>query len=177
MTPVPRPTWRVRDHTLYLVVLIPALAAIIGAAWFLFSTAWWLGAIYLGLLLGVHLAQARCCVGCPYRGRFCPAIFGVYLANPLSKLLYPDTPHTKKAYDRAAAVGISFVTAIALFPLWWLFSAAWWYGAVYLGLLLIHAAVFFPTFCPRCEYRETCPGGRAYRGSTHADNTDKTNGN
>lgn len=160
MSPVPTHHWSARERLYYVLLLIPALAALIGAAWFLFSNAWWPGAIYIFLILGVHVAQARCCVGCPYRGRFCPAIYGVYLANPLSRLLFRDAVHTRQTYDRAAAFGISFVVAILLFPLYWLYTAAWWYAALYVALLLLHTLIFFPTFCPKCAYRETCPGGR-----------------
>lgn len=160
MSSHPPHQWTARQKLYYVLLLLPALAALIGAAWLLFASSWWLGVIYLSLLLGVHVAQARCCVGCPYRGRFCPAIYGVYLANPLSRLVFRNAVHTRKTYDRAAAFGISFVVAILLFPLYWLFTAACWYAALYVGLLLLHTTIFFPTFCPRCAYRETCPGGR-----------------
>jgi len=42
-------------------------------------------------------------VGCPYRGRYCPALCGVYLGNLLSGMLYPNRQFDDQLFDAVIA--------------------------------------------------------------------------
>ena len=120
--------------------------------------------IWIGLYLVVNIFQAGCCVGCPYRGKYCPAFVGVYLGNIFSTLIYPKREHDPKFFEINAAGGEVSLTIFLLFPLYWLFIAQWWYMLIYLGLIALHIVLFMPRQCSKCSYNETCPGGKAYQG-------------
>jgi len=118
--------------------------------------------IWITLYLIVNIFQAGCCVGCPYRGKYCPAFVGVYFGNILSRIIYPKRPFNKKFFERNAAGGEIFLTIFLLFPLYWHFLKSPWNVLVYFILLLLHIILFMPLQCSKCSYSDTCPGGQAY---------------
>jgi hypothetical protein len=102
-------------------------------------------------------------VGCPYRGKYCPALYGVYLGNILSGILYRDRQFETKFFQRNATAGEIMVLVLVLFPLYWVFRTGWYLVPIYLLLVAAHLALFMPTQCEKCSYNTTCPGGQAWQ--------------
>ena len=155
--------WTARDKWLYGLSLAPFLVMFIGALLLLGTYSIWLSAALLGSYLLINLFQAGCCVGCPYRGRYCPALCGIYLGNLFSGWLYPKREFNQAFFDRNAAGGEIMVLVTMLFPVYWLARTAWWLVPVYFLLLAAHLVTFMPTQCEKCSYHDTCPGGIAWR--------------
>ncbi len=82
--------WTTRDEWLYWLSMIPFLVVFIGAILLLSTYSVWLSVLLVFFYMLTNIFQAGCCVGCPYRGKYCPALFGVYLGNFLSGILYPN---------------------------------------------------------------------------------------
>jgi hypothetical protein len=155
--------WTRRDKWLYALSLVPFVVVFAGAILLLGSYSVWLSVILIFFYLLTNIFQAGCCVGCPYRGKYCPALFGVYLGNLLSGILYPEREFDQEFFDRNAAAGEIMVLVTALFPIYWVVKTSWWLLPIYLLLLMAHLVLFMPTQCEKCSYNETCPGGLAWR--------------
>ncbi|MGB2962931.1 MAG: hypothetical protein WBB69_03000 [Anaerolineales bacterium] len=155
--------WSVKDKWLYYLSLIPFLVVFIGSGYLLSTYSIYLTIGLVGLYILTNLFQAGCCIGCPYRGKYCPALFGVYLGNLLSGILYPDREFDQKFFDRNAAAGEIMVIVLALYPIYWVFKTGWYLVPIYLLLIAAHLVTFMPTQCEKCSYNETCPGGIAWR--------------
>jgi len=151
--------WTSRDRWRYTVSLLPFLAAFAGTADLLGRFSIKLTLVYLGLYLLANFFQAGACTGCPYRGRYCPPIFGVYFGNLLSVVLYRKKEFDRGCIQSQAKIAEVLVYITLLFPLYWLFRLAWLLPLFYLGLLLLHLVLFMPTQCEKCSYSEICPGG------------------
>jgi hypothetical protein len=145
---------------LYFLTLVPFLVALIGAAYLLATESIYLLVIFLLLYIGINVFQAGCCIGCPYRGGFCPAVFGIYLGNLLSVTVYKNRTYTPGFFRINAALAEIFLSATILFPVYWLAVSNWVYPLVYLFLVGLHVVTFFPAMCPKCSYNDTCPGGQ-----------------
>ena len=155
--------WSPRDKWLYFLAMIPFLVVFIGTGFLLSTYSIWLTVILIVLFLITNIFQAGCCIGCPYRGKYCPALFGVYLGNLLSGILYPNREFDQAFFDRNAAAGEMMVLVVALFPIYWVYITAWYLVPIYLLLIFAHLVAFMPTQCEKCGYNETCPGGIAWR--------------
>ncbi|MGD8821498.1 MAG: hypothetical protein PVG63_00210 [Anaerolineales bacterium] len=160
--PAPVYQWTERDQRRYIVSLIPFLIAVILGAAVIWSYSWWLLAAWMGLYLLVNLFQAGCCVGCPYRGRYCPAILGITLSNWLSKTIYAEREFNASFFQRNATAAEIVLVAFMVFPLPWLVSVQWILAALYLLFLASHFVLFMPTQCEHCGYNQTCPGGQSW---------------
>jgi hypothetical protein len=158
--------WTTRDKWLYFLSLVPFLVVFVGAVILLGSYSIWLAALLVFLYLLTNIFQAGCCVGCPYRGKYCPALFGVYLGNLLSGILYPEREFDQDFFDRNAMAGEIMVLVVALFPIYWVVKTSWWLLPIYLLLIITHLVLFMPTQCEKCSYNETCPGGLTWRACT-----------
>ena len=110
----PTYNWTPKDKTQYALSLIPFLVVFIGTAYLLSTYSIYLSLILVGMYLLTNIFQAGCCVGCPYRGKYCPALFGVYLGNLLSGILYKDREFDEKFFERNAAAGETMVLLIAI---------------------------------------------------------------
>ncbi len=55
------------------------------------------------------------------------------------------------------------VLVIVFFPVYWVVKTSWWLLPVYTLLIAAHLVLFMPTQCEKCSYKETCPGGIAWR--------------
>ncbi len=152
--------WSGGDKLIYALTLLPFLVAFIGALYLVSTISIYLGLILVGLYLLGNVFQARCCVGCPYQGRYCPAFFGVYLANILSNTIYANRQHDARIYNIFANLGQLAVLAFLAFAAYWLSTLSWWYVLGLLALTIIHAILFLALLCPKCGYRETCPAGK-----------------
>ena len=164
MKAVPVPyQWTPRDKWLYALSMVPFLVVFIGAALLLSTYSIWLTVVLIVLYLITNIFQAGCCIGCPYRGKYCPALMGVYLGNLLSSILYPKREFDQEFFDRNASAAEVMVLVVGLFPIYWVYKTGWYLVPVYLMLILAHLVTFMPTQCEKCSYNETCPGGIAWR--------------
>jgi hypothetical protein len=153
--------WTGRDKLTYLCALIPFLVAFIGALALIATiSAYWSIALLAVYLLG-NFFQAGCCIGCPYRGRYCPALFGIFLANFLSARIYRDREHDQKFFDRNAALAETTVVIISICCCLLLFTIHWALAVLFLALGALHLYLFFRGICPKCSYNEICRAGRA----------------
>jgi hypothetical protein len=152
--------WTGRDKLVYFLVLLPFLVAFLGSAVLMATiSVYWTLLLLLLYVLGCFF-QAGCCVGCPYRGRWCPPIFGIFLANWLSAILYRDREFDQKSFNRNATLAASTVGVILVYCAYWVFTIHWIYVVLFFALGTAHVVLFFRYICPQCSYNETCPGGQ-----------------
>ncbi|WP_455277167.1 hypothetical protein [[Eubacterium] cellulosolvens] len=152
--------WSKKDKFLYLIALIPFLTAIVLASYFLSTVSFYLVIIFISFYIILNVFQACFCIGCPYRGRYCPSAFGVYLGN-----IFSSTFYKKKIFDLKFFKCNANLTTISLiiflsFPVYWLTLINWQHLAIYLALIIAHIFLFFPTMCPKCSYNDICTGGQ-----------------
>lgn len=155
--------WTGKDQLLYALSMIPFLMAFFGTLYLLLTYSIYLPIISVGLYILVNLFQAGCCIGCPYRGKYCPAFCGVYLGNYLSGILYKDRQFDQRFFEHNATAGEITLLIWFIFPLYWLFQTGWYLILVYLILSVLHVILFVPTQCSKCSYNATCPGGQAWQ--------------
>ena len=163
--------WTTKDKVLYAISMIPFVAVFSMTAAILYTFSVWLMVVFLALYVTVNFFQAGCCIGCPYRGRYCPALCGVYLGNFLSTILYKNrTEHDPKFFKLNAGFGQSILYIAILFPVYWIYTFSWVYLIVYFVLLLAHFLIFMSSQCGKCSYNNTCPGGKMWCGLTGRKN-------
>lgn len=155
--------WKVSDKIKYAVSLIPFLIGFIGTIYILSSISLYPVIAYVGLYIMLNIFQAGACTGCPYRGRYCPLIFGVYLGNIFSTILYRSRVLDMRAIKLQGGIAEWVLYIQLLFPVCWLFMVAWYYPLVYAGLMILHFVLFMPNQCEKCSYNDTCPGGIAWK--------------
>jgi hypothetical protein len=152
--------WASRDKLVYFASLVPLVGALATAIYVLATAAVYLAVAYVVLYLAVNVFQAGCCVGCPYRGRYCPAVFGIYISNVISARLYKNRSYDARFFklnETLAEIALLLVLAL---PVYWLVLEGWYYVLGFFGLVVLHGVLFFPTQCTRCSYHDICPGGR-----------------
>jgi len=154
--------WTPKDKLRYFLSMIPVLVMIFGTSYIMLEFSIFLTVLWLIIYLVINIFQAACCIGCPYRGNYCPAFFGVYLGNKLSSFLYRDYEFDPKQFKQNALGGEISLAIFLIYPLYWLFITNWLYLLIYLGLVVLHIVIFLPTQCKHCSYSDTCPGGQSY---------------
>jgi small-conductance mechanosensitive channel len=154
--------WTHADKRRYTVALVPFVFASIMTTIVLSRISIWLVAAWAGIYLLINVFQAGCCVGCPYRGRYCPAIMGIYLSNWLSHRIYEDREFDQAFFQRNATAAEVVLVVFILFPVYWLWSSAWVLIPAYFALLAAHFVLFMPTQCEHCSFNDTCPGGQTW---------------
>ena len=154
--------WTRKDQWLYVISMIPFIIVFVGTAYLLATHSILLLAILLALFLLTNVFQAGCCVGCPYRGKYCPALCGVYLGNWLSNILYKKREFDEHFFKLNATAGETMVFVLILYPLYWIALTNWLFVPIYLGLIALHFIIFMPIQCEKCSYNETCPGGQTW---------------
>ncbi len=130
--------WTTRDKWLYWLSMIPFLVVFVGAILLLFTYSPWLAVLEVAFYLITCVFQAGCCIGCPYRGKYRPALFGIYFGNLLSGILYPKREFDQKYFNKNAAAGEIMVLVIAIFPIYWIVKTSWWLLPIYLLLIAAH---------------------------------------
>ncbi len=153
--------WTRRDKALYFLSLVPLAGALATAIYVLATAAAYLAVVFVVLYLALNFFQAGCCVGCPYRGRYCPAVFGIYLSNIISSRLYRNRTYDERFFKLNEAPAEVLTLLLLAFPVYWLALEVWYYVVGYLGLVVLNGVLFFPTQCTKCSYHDTCPGGRS----------------
>jgi hypothetical protein len=154
--------WTKKDKWLYALSMLPFLIVFLGSLYILATYSIFLAIGLVVLYLITNIFQAGCCVGCPYQGRYCPALCGVYLGNLLSGVLYKDRQFDEKFFKRNAAAGETMVIVLVLYPIYWIFMTNWYLVPIYLILIAAHFVLFMPTQCEKCSYNTTCPGGKTW---------------
>jgi len=152
--------WTGKDKRYYFLSLIPFIIGFVGAAYIMLTFSVYLLLVFLGLYLIANIFQAGACVGCPYRGKFCTAIFGVYLGNLISSIIYKNRSFDQRFFNINAEIASTAAIITLLLPVYWLFIFGWYYLVAYFVLTFIHIFLFYRLFCPKCSYSDTCPGGR-----------------
>ncbi len=152
--------WTTRDKRIYALSLLPFLVGFVGSLFLLATISPVLSVIAVGLYLLGNVFQARCCVGCPYRGQYCPALFGVYLGNVLSVRLYGEATHDPRLFKINATLGELTVLGLITLTAILLATINGWYAVIMLLLMAAHGLIFLRLICPRCSYNQTCPGGQ-----------------
>ncbi len=159
--------WTTKDKCLYALAMIPFVIGFVGTAYILATHSIVLTLLWLAFYLITKVFQAGCCVGCPYRGKYCPALCGVYPGNFLSTILYKDRRFDQVFFERNAQLGELMLFVCVVFPLYWLFRTGWYFVLIYLLLLGMHFMIFMPTQCEKCAYNTTCPGGQTWLSCRH----------
>ena len=155
--------WTAQDKWKYVLAILPFLAAFLGAIYLLGTISISLSLVFIILYLVGNIFQAGACTGCPYRGKYCPPVFGVYLGNLLSRILYNNKGFDIKFINTQAKIAEYIIYGAFLFPAYWLFSIGWHYLLLYITLLALHLMLFMPNQCEKCSYNEICPGGIIWR--------------
>ncbi len=167
--------WTVKDKVLYSVSLLPLIAVFALTSYILYTFSIWLMITLFALYILVNFFQAGCCIGCPYRGRYCPALCGVYLGNLLSTVLYKNRrEHDPKFFKINATFGESILFVTILFPVYWVYMFGWVYLVVYFVLIIAHFLLFMSSQCGKCSYNDTCPGGKMWCGIVGSENDRRT---
>jgi hypothetical protein len=152
--------WTGIDKQSYFLSLILFLIPFVGAAYVLANVSIYLLLTFIGLYVLVNIFQAGACVGCPYRGKFCPAIFGVYFSNVISSIIYRNRTFEQRFFNMNANLASITSIVVLLFPIYWLTLSGWYYAVGYLVFLTAYWFLFSSFFCLKCSYSATCPGGR-----------------
>jgi hypothetical protein len=155
--------WTKKDKCLYTIAIIPFLVLFAGTFYILSNYSIIITVLWISLYVIVNIFQAGCCVGCPYRGKYCPAFCGVYLGNLLSSVLYKNRQFDLKFFDKNASGGEVTLIIFLIFPLYWIFLTNWYFILFYLALIAAHIILFVPKQCSKCSHNKVCPGGRAYQ--------------
>ncbi len=155
--------WTKRDRIIYFIALLPFLMAFCFTFYLLATISLYLPVIFILFFLGINIFQAGCCVGCSYVGRFCPAVFGVYLANILSSKMYKQKTHKSNFFKKNAFFAGISVALFFTFPFYWLFNLNWHYLVVFYGLMIVHLLLLLIILCPKCDYNKICPAGKTSR--------------
>jgi len=113
---------------------------------------------YLVIYILLVFFQAKdWCIGCPYRGKFCPGILCMGLANIVSTVLFKNV---KFKFSKNKEHLVSVLTGIYFFyPIFFLYDD-FLLVASYVTLLIIHLLLVWKFFCPKCKFNEICPGGK-----------------
>ena len=82
--------WTLKDKWLYFISMIPFIILFAGTLYILSRYSFLVSILWIFIYIIVNIFQAGCCVGCPYRGKYCPAFCGVYLGNWLSSIIYKN---------------------------------------------------------------------------------------
>ena len=156
-----------RRRGLYFGLTIPLTGLLLVVFIYLVTVSFFVALVFLSFYLAMCYFQAYCCAyqECPYVGGFCPAIAGIYPANPLAKLLYGQRPVVKSArrFEIHATLASCAGLGLLVFPLYWLWQAGLIWAVAYGGIGIVYLLAFTLTICPVCAIRDTCPAGQVQR--------------
>jgi len=150
--------WSSKDKVLYFStallawILLTIIAVVYSLKYSVFAL---IGYLVIYILL-VYLQAKDWCIGCPYRGKFCPGILCMGLANIVSTLF----KNRKFEYSKKKEHLVSVLTMIYFaYPILFFYNKIWILVA-YLTLLIIHLLLVWKLFCPKCKFNKVCPGGK-----------------
>lgn len=161
--------WTRRDKVLHLLPAIPLVVFYVGTAYLLAVNSIYLVGVFLLLWVATNIAIAGICVGCPYRGRYCPGVSQLYFAPFLSVVMCKGKKGNTDARSFRVNLAMLSVFGIGsyLFALYWLFVLYWSERALVVlalvGLLVVHMPISFFILCPKCGYNDTCPMAKVHK--------------
>jgi hypothetical protein len=155
--------WTRKDTWLYVLSMIPLAVVFVGTGYLLATYSVYLAFIFVILYILTNIFQAGCCVGCPYQGKYCPALCGVYLGNLLSVIVYKEREFDQKFFKMNARAAEIMVLVLVFFPVYWIYQSGWYLVLIYFALIAAHFILFMPTQCEKCSYNMTCPGGQTWQ--------------
>ena len=115
--------WTKKDKRLYIFSMLPLAVLYVGTAYLLASYEIYLLIILITLYIITNIFQAGCCVGCPYRRDYCPALCGVYLGKTLSIILYKNRQFDPKFFELNEKAAEIMILVLAVYPLYWVFKS------------------------------------------------------
>jgi len=152
-----------RKRGLYFALTIPFLLVLLAVLVYLTTVNLLLALAFVVLYLLTCWFQAYCCAyqNCPYVGGFCPTIAGIWLANPMARIVRRAgiVPRSRRAFELYALLAIVCWIALVLFPVAWIARLSGRLAGGYVLVHIVYGVIFFLTVCPGCAIRETCPGG------------------
>ena len=154
--------WTKKDKWLYALSLIPVFIMFFLGFKVMVPICIYMFIIWILIYIIVNIFQAACCIGCPYKGKYCPPIFGIYMSNILSDYLYRDFESEPDFFKKNAKGGEISLLIFLLYPTYWLFITDWTYLLLYLSMIILHLVIFMPIQCRKCSYNKICPGGKSY---------------
>jgi hypothetical protein len=161
--------WTKQDRIRHLIPATPLILFYVGSIYLLAKESIGLVALFLLLWVGVNLAVARICVGCPYRGGYCPGLSQLYFAPFLSQIIYPHQdriPGPRSFKSELILLGVLGIGSY-VFTFYWLFRLYWHSSPalvlILLALLIVHMPLSFFILCPKCGYNDICPMSRVSR--------------
>jgi len=152
---------------LYFALTVPFLLVLLVVLVYLATVNVLLALLFMACYLLACWFQAYCCAyqECPYVGGFCPAIAGIWLANPMARIVQRAglVPRSQRAFGAYALLAFASWCGLAIFPVPWLTRLSGWLAGGYVLLHIVYAMIFFLTVCPGCAIRDTCPGGGVHK--------------
>jgi hypothetical protein len=161
--------WTKKDRVRHSIPATPLILFYIGSIYLLAKESIELVALFLLLWVGVNLAVAGICVGCPYRGGYCPGLSQLYFAPLLSKILYPNRDQIRGLRSFKSELTLLGVLGLGhyVFTFYWLFRLYLQPSPLavllLLALLIVHMPLSFFIICPKGGYNDTCPMSRVSR--------------
>lgn len=155
--------WSKHDKVIHLLPAIPLVVYYVGTVYLLVVKSIYLMGAFLLLWVATNIAIAGICVGCPYRGGYCPGVSQLYIAPFLSTIMCKGTKRSSR--DRSFKVSLALLSVFGIgsyiFAFYWLYVLYWTEYAlvvlVLLGLLVVHIPLSFLILCPKCGHNDTCP--------------------
>ena len=152
--------WSRNDKIKYILVLSTWLLAVGIGIYFIALFEPWLLSVYVGGYLLLVYFQARFyCIGCPYRGRFCPGILNLRVANLLAATLLKKKIFSEKRCLQIELLALVLTVLHIGLPLIFIWGN-WLFTALYLCLFIDHFMLEFRLYCIKCSFRHICPGGK-----------------
>jgi hypothetical protein len=153
------PEWSSNDKLLYFStalfawILLTAISLI-----YIYKNSIYSLIVYLLIYILLVFFQAKdWCIGCPYRGKFCPGILCMGLANIMSIKLFKNKQFK---YTKKQEHIISILTGIYfIYPVFFIYNNIL-ILVFYIVFLIIHLLLVWKFFCPKCKFNKICPGGK-----------------
>ncbi len=133
---------------LYFALTIPLMALIILIFIYLWSFSFVLSIVFISFYVLACIFQAYCCAyqECPYIGRFCPALAGIFPANVIAKRFFIGRIEKSKAvFGLCATVGSVCLLGSIVFPIFWIAKLSIVMAIAYPVLVVVYVIVFFLT--------------------------------
>lgn len=150
----------------YWVLTIPLLALLVVTSLYLWRIGSGLGLIYIGFFIVLNFADSYLCSveNCPYVGKPCPGMFGLFLVGVLAGIRRRIKVKQNQVISGVCGgiVGLSTI-GLVLFPLNWLAKRSLLMALGYFLVFLIYYLVYILTICPHCAKRNDCPAARLVR--------------
>jgi hypothetical protein len=174
--------WSKQDRVMHLIPALPLVLFYVGTIYLLGIHSIILVGIFFLLWVATNFAIAGICIGCPYRGGYCPGVSQLYFAPFLSRILFSRINGTPGDQSFKASLVLLSVSGIGsyFFAFYWLFVLYWAENAflvlLLLGMLIVHVPLSFTILCPKCGYNDTCPMAKVQKIVNNGNGSDRSSG-